>query len=69
MDMVFCAMPEACFQHDECRIRTANAPANFTTIKHMAGNLLRHGKGKQSLRVKRKMAAWNDNYLASLMAG
>ena len=56
------------FRDDECRIRTANAPANFSTIKHMAGNLLRHGKGKQSLRVKRKMCAWNDDYLASLIA-
>ena len=69
MDMLFRVMPEACCQHDECRIRTANAPANFSTIKHMAGNLLRHGKGKQSLRVKRKMYAWNDDYLASLIAG
>ena len=57
------------FRDDECRIRTANAPANFTTIKHMAGNLLRHGKGKQSLRVKRKMCGWNDDYLASLITG
>ena len=69
MDMLFRVMPEACVPHDECRIRTANAPANFTTIKHMAGNLLRHGKGKQSLRVKRKMCGWNDDYLASLITG
>jgi predicted transposase YbfD/YdcC len=35
------------FRDDECRIRTDHAPANFTTIKHMAlnlkeGNLERH---------------------------
>jgi predicted transposase YbfD/YdcC len=57
------------FRDDECRIRTANAPANFATIKHMAGNLLRRGAGKQSLRVKRRRAAWNDDYLVSLIAG
>ena len=57
------------FRDDECRIRTENAPANFTTIKHMAGNLLRRGAGKQSLRVKRKICAWNDDYLASLITG
>jgi predicted transposase YbfD/YdcC len=57
------------FRDDECRIRTANAPANFATIKHMAGNLLRRGAGKQSLRVKRRLAAWDDDYLASLIAG
>ena len=39
MDMVF--------RDDECRIRSQNAPANFTTIKHVASNLLRRGKGKE----------------------
>jgi predicted transposase YbfD/YdcC len=57
------------FRGDECRIRTANAPANFATIKHMAGNPLRHGAGKQSLRVKRRLAAWDDYYLVSLITG
>ena len=28
------------FRDDECRVRTNHAPANFTTIKHMALNLL-----------------------------
>jgi predicted transposase YbfD/YdcC len=56
------------FRDDECRIRTANAPANFATIKHMAGNLLRQGAGKQSLRVKRRLAAWDDDYLVSLIS-
>jgi predicted transposase YbfD/YdcC len=58
------------FRDDECRIRTDNAPANFTTIKHMALNLIRRkasGK-KDSLRVRRKVASWNDDYLASLVA-
>ncbi len=68
MDMVFRVMPEACFQHDECRIRKANAPANFATIKHIACNLLRRAEGKKSLRVKRRLAAWNDSYLESLIA-
>jgi predicted transposase YbfD/YdcC len=57
------------FRDDECRIRTGNAPANFTTIKHMAGNLLRHGGGKHSLRIKRRLAAWDDDYLTSLITG
>ena len=69
MDMVFRVMPEACFQPDECRVRTANAPANFATIKHRASNVLRRGTGKYSLRVKRRLAAWDDAYLASLITG
>lgn len=59
MDMVF--------RDDECRIRKHNAPANFATVKHMASNLLRRTPGKDSLRVKRKIAAWDDNFLASLI--
>ena len=59
MDMVF--------RDDECRVRTDHAPANFTTIKHMAHNLLRNAPGKNSLRSRRKIAAWDDNFLATLI--
>ena len=59
MDMVF--------RDDECRIRSQNAPANFTTIKHMASNLLRRGKGKSSMRASRHGAAWNEDFLYSLL--
>jgi predicted transposase YbfD/YdcC len=60
MDMVF--------RDDECRIRTDHAPANFTTIKHIALNLIRKAPGKDSFRLKRKVAAWDDDFLASLIA-
>ncbi|WP_372069885.1 ISAs1 family transposase (plasmid) [Tistrella mobilis] len=60
MDMVF--------RDDDCRVRTQNAPANFTTLKHMAHNLLRQAPGKDSLRLRRKVAAWDDDFLASLIA-
>lgn len=60
MDMIF--------RDDECRIRTDHAPANFTTVKHMAHNLIRKAPGKDSLRLRRKVAAWDDNFLASLIA-
>src|SRR6266446_341825 len=60
MDMIF--------RDDECRIRTEHAPANFTTLKHMAHNLIRKAPGKPSFRAKRKIAAWDDDYLASLIA-
>jgi predicted transposase YbfD/YdcC len=56
------------FRDDECRLRTDHAPANFTTIKHMALNLIRRAPGKDSFRLKRKVAAWDDNFLASLIA-
>jgi predicted transposase YbfD/YdcC len=56
------------FRDDECRLRTEHAPANFTTIKHMALNLIRRAPGKDSLRLKRKVAAWDDDFLASVIA-
>jgi len=56
------------FRDDECRVRTRNAPANFTTIKHMALNLLRRPQGRLSIRARRKAAAWDDEFLASLIA-
>lgn len=60
MDMVF--------RDDECRISTGHAPANFTTVKHVALNLMRRSPAKDSMRLKRKVAAWNDNFLLSLIA-
>ena len=59
MDMVF--------RDDECRVRTEHAPANIATIKHMALNLTRLAPGKDSLRVKRKVAAWDDDVLADVI--
>jgi predicted transposase YbfD/YdcC len=37
------------FRDDESRVKTDNAPMNFTTIKHMAHNLIRNAPGKDSL--------------------
>jgi len=59
MDMVF--------RDDESRVRTNHAPANFTTIKHMAHNLLRRPTSKDSFRLRRKVAGWDDEFLASLV--
>ena len=59
MDMVF--------RDDECRLRTDHAPANFTTLKHIALNLIRRAKSKDSIRLRRKVAAWDDDFLASLV--
>jgi predicted transposase YbfD/YdcC len=59
MDMVF--------RDDECRLRTLHAPANFITIKHIAHNLIRKAPGKDSFRLRRKVAAWDDDFLASLI--
>jgi predicted transposase YbfD/YdcC len=61
MDMIF--------RDDECRVRTDHAPANFCTMKHMAQNLLRNAPGKDSLRLRRKVAAWDDEFLVAVIKG
>lgn len=60
MDMVF--------RDDECRVRTEHAPANFTTIKHIAHNLLRRHPAKLSMTTKRLKAGWNEQFLLSLIS-
>lgn len=55
------------FGDDDCRIRKDNAPANFATIKHMASNVLRSSKEKESMKSKRHMAAWDEDFLFELI--
>lgn len=52
---------------DDSRVRTGNAAANLGIVKHIAYNLIKRGKGKHSFRSKRKLAAWDDTYLLSLL--
>ncbi|MBK8175991.1 MAG: transposase [Rhodospirillales bacterium] len=55
------------FTDDECRVRTENAPASFTTLKHMAHILFRKAKSWDTLRLRRRVAACHDEFLASLV--
>ncbi len=48
-------------------LRKHVAPADFAAVKHMASNLLRRAPGKDSLRVKRRLAVCDDDVLASLV--
>ncbi len=56
------------FRDDQCRIRTEYAPENIVTLKHMALNLARRKKGKDSVRLTLKTAGWDDDALARLIA-
>ena len=55
------------FDDDLMRLRTDNGPRNMATIKHMAMNLLCSAGGKESLKVRRKVAAWDHHYLKTLI--
>jgi hypothetical protein len=56
------------FRDNECRLRTDQATANSSTIKHVVPNLMGICLGKDSLRLRRKVAARADTCLASLIA-
>ena len=56
------------FRDDECRVRTDNALFNLAIVKHIALNVLRTSKNKDFLRMRRKVAAWDENALATYIA-
>jgi len=55
------------FHDDLMRLRTNHGPKNMATIKHMAMNLIRAAPGKNSLKVRRKAAGWNHDYLRAII--
>jgi predicted transposase YbfD/YdcC len=58
------------FREDECRIRKGNGAENFAVLRHIALNLLRRETStKRSLKGKRKMAAWDEQYLLKVLSG
>ena len=57
------------FRQDDCRIRKANAAANFETIDHAVTNLLKRfpDDKKMSLPQKRRSAALDDDYMEAII--
>lgn len=55
------------FRDDLCRLRTGHGPRNMAVVKHMAVNLLHQAADRHSLKVRRRKAAWNVNYLQALL--
>ncbi len=55
------------FHEDLSRLRSGTGPQNMATVRHIAMNLLRGPKDKHSLKVRRKSAAWDTDYLEALL--
>lgn len=55
------------FREDESRIRKDNAPANAAILKHIARNMLEKAPSRRSIRLKRKSAGWDNQFLASVL--
>ena len=58
------------FDEDRSRIKKENAPENFGLLRRLALCLLKQETtSKRSIKGKRLKAAWDDNYLLSVLCG
>ncbi|WP_335645191.1 ISAs1 family transposase [Azospirillum humicireducens] len=55
------------FHDDLTRLRSGNGPQNMAIIRHIAMNLVRMPADKQSLKVRRKRANLDPDYLERLI--
>jgi predicted transposase YbfD/YdcC len=55
------------FKDDQSRLRTGHGAKNMAVVRHFAINLVRHAKDKKSIKLRRKVAGWADDYLASIL--
>lgn len=55
------------FHDDLARLRTGSGPQNMAVVKHIAINLVRAPSDKHSLKVRRKLANLNPDYLEKLV--
>ncbi len=58
------------FNEDHHRLRKDHGPENFAVLRHIALNLLKHEKSlKRSIKGKRLVAGWNQDYLLKVLSG
>jgi predicted transposase YbfD/YdcC len=55
------------FNDDQSRLRTGHGARNMAVVRHFAINLVRTAKDKKSIKLRRKVAGWADDYLASIL--
>ena len=55
------------FREDHSRLRKGHGAANMAVVRHFALNLVRTASDKHSLKTRRKLAGWSNDYLASLL--
>ncbi|HEY3144914.1 MAG TPA: ISAs1 family transposase [Dongiaceae bacterium] len=55
------------FKEDQSRLRTGHGAENMAVVRHFAINLVRAAADRKSIKLRRKLAGWNDHYLASIL--
>jgi predicted transposase YbfD/YdcC len=56
------------FREDLQRTKTGNAPENLAIIRKLSLQLLNHVADKESIKSRRKLAGWNDQYLLQVLS-
>lgn len=60
-------MLDVYFNEDRCRTRQGNGADNMATLRKMALQVLTQQKDKESIKSRRKIASWNDDYLLEMI--
>jgi predicted transposase YbfD/YdcC len=56
------------FREDECRIRNGHGAENFSTLRHIALNLLSKEKSQKiGIKNRRLLAGWDTNFLLKIL--
>jgi predicted transposase YbfD/YdcC len=55
------------FNEDQSRLRTGHGAKNMAVVRHFAINLVRQAKDKKTIKLRRKIAGWDEEYLASIL--
>ena len=60
---------DVAFREDESRTRNLNGGANLALLRRVAVSPLRRAPGKGSVQTKRLTAAWDDEFLLTVLQG
>jgi hypothetical protein len=55
------------FGEDAARSRTGHGPKNMAVVRHFALNLVRSVNDKRSIKIRRRKAGRNNDYLAKIL--
>jgi len=55
------------FREDQSRLRTGHGAKNMAVVRHFAINLVRAVTDKRSIRLRRKRAGWDPEFLATML--
>ena len=57
------------YREDESRIRNANLRENFAWLRRITLSLLKQSQGKESVAMRRRACAWDDNVMLQVITG